>query len=319
MPLLGVSLVLLAVATPGVPRSDEDEGGKAAAEAASPRSLNGHLFAISRFLASPFSTTHLGSIAVYALAEATASRYNLRGEVVGQRSYSMAAFGNQMDFQLRLADFLAFRVSASALVFSGLDGPSAVVAGATFRTNFGGGLTAGLPLGHAVRLALVFDVGYQPAFDLTIAAGIQRAIRTGNFDSGEVFVLGKTLQLRPGLSLAWAPAKLVGIQGEVRYSYTEVEQTSSANPSGDAVDMAVFIDVDLGTVSRVPIAIAGLYRLHEPISGSSVRIEDLGGAIFYTGRPHLATGLSVTQQWFDVRPKLDTSATLGELVVRYYW
>jgi hypothetical protein len=311
---LGVWFVFLAIATPRVSRPDAEEN-----EGASPRSLNGHLFVPSRLLASPFSTTHLGITAMGALAEATASRYDLRGDVVGERDYSMAAFGTQVDYQLRLADFFALRVSGNAMVFSGIDGPSAVAVGATFRTNFGAGLTAGLPLGNVVRLAVVFDAGYQPAFDLTIGAGILRALRTGSFDSGEVFVLGKTLQLRPGLSVAWAPIPLVGITGEIRYSHTEVEKTSSENPTGDAVDMAALVDVDLGTVWPVPIAIAGLYRLQEPTSGNSVRIEDAGGAIFYTGRPHLAAGLAITQQWFDVRPRTDTSATLVDLMVRYYW
>jgi hypothetical protein len=312
---LGVWFVFLAIATPRVSRPDADEQN----EGASPRSLNGHLFVPSRLLASPFSTTHLGSISTYALAEATASRYDLRGEVVGERDYSMAAFGNQVDYQLRLADFFALRVSGSAIVFSGIDGPSAVGVGATFRTSFGAGLTAGLPLGDAVRLAVVFDAGFQPAFDLTIGAGLLRAIRTGSFDSGEVFVLGKTVQLRPGLSVAWAPIPLVGISGELRYSYTEVEKTSSENATGDAVDLAALVEVDLGTVWPVPIAIAGLYRLQEPTDGDSVRTENAGGALFYTGRPHLAAGLTVTQQWFDVRPKVDTTATLVDLTVRYYW
>jgi hypothetical protein len=312
---LGAWFVFLAIATPRVSRPDATEER----ERASPRSLNGHLFVPSRLLASPFSTTHLGSTAMYALAEATASRYDLRGEVVGERDYSMAAFGNQIDYQLRLADFFALRVSGSAMVFSGIDGPSAVAVGATFRTSFGAGLTAGLELGDVVRLAVLFDAGYQPAFDLTIGAGILRAIRTGSFDSGEVFVLGKTVQLRPGISVAWAPIPLVGITGEVRYSHTEVEQTSSENATGDAVDMAALVDVDLGTVWPVPIAIAGLYRLQEPTSGDSIRIEDAGGAIFYTGRPHLAAGLAITQQWFDVRPRVDTSATFFDLTVRYYW
>lgn len=314
MPPLGAWLVFLAIAMPAVshPEAKENEG-------VSPRSLNGHLFVPSRLLASPFSATYLSSTAVYALADATASVYNLRGEVVGQRSYSMAAFGNQIDYQLRLADWLALRVSGSALVFSGIDGPSAVAVGATFRSSFGAGLTAGLPLGNTVRLALVFDTSYQPAFDLTIGAGILRALRTGSFDSGEVFVLGKTVQLRPGLSVAWAPIPLVGITGEFRYSLTEVEQTSSENATGDAVDMAALVDVDLYTVWPVPIALAGLYRLQAPTNGNSVRIEDAGGAIFYTGRPHLAAGIAITQQWFHVRPRVDTTATLVDLMVRYYW
>jgi hypothetical protein len=233
----------------------------------------------------------------------------------------VAAFGNQVEYQLRLADWFAFRFSGNAIVFSGVTGASVVAVGATFRYNFSAGLTAGLPLGHAVRLAFVADVGYQPAFDLTIGAAILRAIETQNFNSGGALVVGKTTQFQPGASFAWAPHPAVGLSAEIRYVHTEVDQSSDQNATADAVNMAALVDFDLGAITRVPIALTALYRLQQPVSSSrnGFRVENAGGGIFYSGRVHLATGLALTYQWFDVRPHLPTTATLGQIMIRYYW
>jgi hypothetical protein len=50
-------------------------------------------------------------------------------------------------------------------------------------------------------------------------------------------------------------------------------------------------------------------------------VSNLGGGIFYTGRPHLALGLQIVARRFKVQPGVDVSwstylATVG---LRYYW
>lgn len=314
--VLWSSIAVLGTVAPGSAHP-EGEGEQAPPTT---RMLKDHIFLPSPFLASPFSTTHLGSSTMYAVATATGPQFNVQGQVIGGSDYSMAAFGNEVNYQLRLADWFAFRVYGNAIVFSGITGPAALAIGASFRYNFGLGITAGLPLGQSVRLAFVADVGYQPAFDLTIGSAILRAIQTQSFQAGEnAFISGTTVQLRPGLSVAWAPHKNVGLQAELRYVRTEVDKSGGPDTaSADAVDFAALIDVNLGSL---PIALTGLYRRQEPTStgNQAFRIEDAGLGIFYTGRPHFAAGLTITQQWFDVRPNLDTEAMLAHLIMRYYW
>jgi hypothetical protein len=316
--LVTLASVVLALAAPAL--AEPATEAEAEDVAASPRALNGHVFTPTRFLTSPFSTTHLSSDTLYAAATATGPRYDVAGRVIGGRTYSLAAFGNVIEYQYRFADFLALRVGGTAVVFSGIDGPSALVTGATFRYNLGLGLTAGYTLARVVRLAVVFDAGLAPAFDLTIAAGLLRAIQTRVFDSDAVFTLGRTVQLQPGLSVAWAPHPLVGLQGEVRYVYTEVEKSSEANATGDAVSVTALLDLDFGRISPVPLALLGFYKLQDPTEGDKqFRVENAGAGLFYTGRVHLAAGVTYTRQWFDVRPKFPTRANMLDLVVRYYW
>lgn len=314
--LLGAAALALAVASPTIGRADSgsDETG------ASYRELNGHIFTPSPFLSFPFSDTHLGSTTRYALAEASTARYDIHGNVIGERKYTLGAFGNEINYQLRLADWLALRVSGNALVFSGLSGASVVAIGASVRYNFGLGLTAGFQPAHSLRVAFVGDAGFQPAFDISVASGLLAAIQSGEFNSNAVFVTGKTFQLRPGVSLAWAPHRVIGFTGEVRYVNTQVNRSSSENATGDAMEYDALLDVDLGRVTPVPIALTGLYRLQDPLSGGKpFRIENAGAGIFYTGRPHLAAGVALTQQWFQVRPRINTTGTLTDLMVRYYW
>ena len=279
------------------------------------------MFTPSPYVVSPFSTTHLGSHTAFAYATATSSRFNLQGEVIGERDYTLAGFGNNVQYQYRFADWLAARVSGNLVLFSGIDGKSALAAGASFRYNVGLGLTSGFRLGDAIRIAFVLDAGFQPAIDLTIREAILRAIETGQADGGEdAFVLGKTVEYRPGLSFAWAPFPLVGLSAEVRYVYIDIEDSSSQDPAaGDAVDMAALVDVDFGTISSWPIALTALYRQQEPTTDEGFRIQDAALGIFYTARPHLAAGVTVTRQWFNVRPAIESTATFTHILMRYYW
>jgi hypothetical protein len=316
--MFGISVVVVAVAAPREPRA---ESTRAEETATSPRALAGHVFTPSPFVVSPFSTTHLGSHTGFAYADATSARFNLRGEVIGERDYTLAGFGNNVQYQYRFADWLAARVSGNLVLFSGTDAESALAAGASFRYNVGLGLTSGFRLGDAIRLAFVLDAGFQPAIDLTIREAILRAIETREADGGEdAFVLGKTVEYRTGLSVAWAPHPLVGLSAELRYVFIDIEDSSSQDPAaGDAVDMAALVDVDFGTVSSWPIALTALYRQQEPTTDEGFRIQNAALGVFYTARPHLAAGVTFTKQWFDIRPTIDANATFVHILMRYYW
>ena len=315
--MFGMSFVIAVAA----PRASYAESTREQETTASPRALNGHVFTPSPYVVSPFSTTHLGSHTAFAYATATSARFNLQGEVIGERDYDLAGYGNNVQYQYRFADWLAARVSGNLTLFSGIDGESALAAGASFRYNVGLGLTSGFRLGDSIRLAFVLDASFQPAIDLTIREAILRALETGEADGGgDAFVLGKTVEYRPGLSFAWAPFPLLGLSAEVRYVYIDIEDSSSQDPaSGDAVDMAVLADVDFGAISSWHIALTGLYRQQEPTDDTGFRIQNAALGIMYTARPHLAAGVTLTKQWFNIRPTLDTDASLVHILLRYYW
>ena len=309
---------VIAVAAPGASHAESTREQETAASA---RALNGHVFTPSPYVVSPFSTTHLGSHTAFAYATATSSRFNLQGEVIGERDYTLAGFGNNVQYQYRFADWLAARVSGNLVLFSGIDGESALAAGASFRYNVGLGLTSGFRLGDAIRVAFVLDAGFQPAIDLTIREAILRAIETGQADGGEdAFVLGKTVEYRPGLSFAWAPLPLLGLSAEVRYVYIDIEDSSSQDPAaGDAVDMAALVDVDFGTVSSWPIALTALYRQQEPTTDEGFRIQDAALGVFYTARPHLRGRRTVTGSGSTFARRSKPTATFMHILMRYYW
>jgi hypothetical protein len=316
--MLGMSFVVIAAVAPGAPRA---ESAREAETATSPRALNGHVFTPSPYVVSPFSTTHLGSHTGFGYATATSARFNLQGEVIGERDYDLAGYGNNVQYQYRFADWLAARVTGNLTLFSGIDGESALAAGASFRYSVGLGLTSGFRIGDSIRLAFVIDAAFQPAIDLTIREAVLRAIERGTADGGgDAFVLGKTVEYRPGLSFAWAPLPLLGLSAEVRYVYIDIEDSSSQDPSaGDAVDMAVLADVDFGAISSWNIALTGLYRQQEPTNDEGFRIQNAALGLFYTARPHLAAGVTLTKQWFNVRPTIDAEASLVHILMRYYW
>jgi hypothetical protein len=278
------------------------------------------VFTPSPYQVSPFSTTHLGSSTGYAYADATSARYDRFGNVIGERDYTLAGFSNNVQYQYRFADWLAARVAGNLILFTGIDGESVIGAGASFRYNIDVGLTSGFRIGNTMRLAAVLDASFRPALDLTIREAIIRAIETQDLPEGDAFVLGKTIEVRPGLSFAWAPSALFGLTAEARYVYIDIQDSSSEDPAaGDAVDLSAMVDVDFGAISSWNIALTGLYRQQEPTTDEGFRVQNAALGIFYTARPHLSAGVTATRQWFNLRPTVDATATIGHILMRYYW
>ena len=58
----------------------------------SPRALNGQVFQPSRIVTGPFSTTAFGMVTGFGSGEADAPRYDLQGNQIGTRKYTLGAF-----------------------------------------------------------------------------------------------------------------------------------------------------------------------------------------------------------------------------------
>jgi hypothetical protein len=122
------------------------------------------------------------------------------------------------------------------------------------------------------------------------------------------------------VSLAWAPHPAVGFVGSAAFIWSrrtsgggEKEQTGSV--------FAINGDLDLGRLTPVPIALIAVY--HWEGAGGLARLQDIGGGVFYSGRPNLQLGVEVAWRDQTVRQDVEgetpVEATLAALVLRYYW
>jgi hypothetical protein len=168
----------------------------------SQRALNGHVFIPSRYILSPFSQTLFGMGVVFGFANATGPQFSTSGpdagQVIGEQDYTYGLLGLGFEFHFKLAEWLSMRFAGAGSVFTGIDGKSVLVVGASGNVGGQAGLTAGMPIGKKARGALTFDVEYTPSIDITVAAGIIQALETNDVSSSDYFNDQNILTFVPG-------------------------------------------------------------------------------------------------------------------------
>lgn len=101
----------------------------------SQRALNGHVFIPSRYITSPFSQTLFGMGVVFGAASSTGPKFILSGpdagQVIGTDDYTYGLLGLGFEFHFKLAEWLSLRFAGAGSVFTGIDGKSVLVVGAS--------------------------------------------------------------------------------------------------------------------------------------------------------------------------------------------
>jgi hypothetical protein len=294
----------------------------------SPRALNGQVFQPSRIVTGPFSATAFGMVTGFGTGEADAPRYDLQGNQIGTKKYTLGAFEQGFNADFRLTPDIALRLDVSGLVFTGTTGRGLLVAGAS--ASFGGslGVTAGKDLGRdrKMRLAFVFDVAEQPQFSLLVANAVRNAIFNGRFDDTGLFSTVNRVAATPGLSFAYAPAPGYGIVAETRYIWTRrvSHDTEVTGRTAQGFSLGALAAIDLEPLMRWPFGVQAGFRADVPIGSpgiANVRQASLG--FFYTRRVRLALGLEALWRHGAVRPgvepTLKADAGIANLIFRYYW
>ena len=321
---LCASLVVLA---PGFARS------QSAAEApeatpypavAGGRTLNGHRFLPAADTPWPFTVTNLTSYLIVGYGETTSQFTILNQTFGGTREY--AAGGGILGYEYAFLDYFSARAHITEIIFSGINGSSALAVGTQMQLGFGFGATASLPIGDTARVGFLLDWDTSPRLGLTIAAGIRSVAQSCQQPSGcvidlsQIFASTNVHTLSPALAASWSPLRALGLTANVAYQH--VSSTGDTTVEGDAGYFAGAVDYDFGDISSVPIGLQLQASWTVPFSGNGLEhVTDLGGGIFYTGRKDLASGVQIVSRRFAVVPNVDVSwktylATMG---LRYFW
>lgn len=288
------------------------------------RVLNGHVFMPSAAVAGALTTTSFATYLVTVYGNTTGSTQI--GDQLYSGTFDYAGVGAVLGYEYAFLDHFSARFSITELVYSGINGSSALVIGTSVSTAATLGFTASLPIGDSLKLALLIDGGIGPGLALTIGSGISSIIKScqqGNCSAGngEIFGTRNSFTVTPAIAMNWAPWRPFGITANLSYTFL-TQNLNSGSVSGQAFGLGVALDFDFKAISDVPIGLQFVYTWIAPVSGTSLQhVSDLGGGIFYTGRPHLALGLQIVARRFKVSPDVNVSwstwlATLG---LRYYW
>ena len=289
------------------------------------RILNGHVFMPSAAVPNALVTTSFASYLVAGFGSTTGSfqvgSQNFSG------TYDFAGAGSVLGYEHAFGPYFSARLSINEIIYSGIDGKSATAVGT--KVQFGGllGVTASLPVGDSLRVALLLDAGSVPSLGLTVGTGIQNIVNSCgqpsgcDVDTSQLFGTTQVQTVQPAVAATWAPMRALGITGNVAYAHLSQKQHDTTFDA-DTVSLGVSTDYDFGAVSSVPLGLMLQFDWTAPVSGSGVQhVTDLGGGIFYTGREHLAVGLQLIARRFAVEQNLNVSwqtyiTTIG---LRYYW
>ena len=86
---------------------------------------------------------------VFGAASSTGPKFILSGpdagQVIGTDDYTYGLLGLGFEFHFKLAEWLSLRFAGAGSVFTGIDGKSVLVVGASGSAGGQAGLTAGMP------------------------------------------------------------------------------------------------------------------------------------------------------------------------------
>jgi hypothetical protein len=286
------------------------------------RTLNGHIFMPAADVPWPFTITSLTSDLLVAYGNTTAT-VQIRGQTFsGKMEY--AGIGGVLAYEYAFLDHFSVRAFLNDVVFSGINGRSALAVGTEFQIGAGVGVTASIPIGDTLRVGFLLDASTQPNLALTIASGLRSIVDscnqpTGcNVDTTKIFGSTTVETVQPAIAASWAPFRPLGLTANVAYQHL----TSSTDVSGDTVYLAAAADWDFRAHSTLPIGLQLQASWTVPFSGTGIQhVTDFGGGVWYTGRKELAAGFQLLSRRFAVAPNVNVSWStyIGALGLRYFW
>jgi hypothetical protein len=211
----------------------------------------------------PFTITSFTSNLVLGYGQTTGT-VQIRDEMF-EGTVKYAGTGGVLAFEYAFLDHFSARALINELVYSGINGKSALAVGTELRLGFGAGATASLPIGDTARAGFLFDFISNPSLALTVASGFRAFADSCSQPSGckvslsQILGSGNVLTIQPALAASWAPFRTLGLTANVAYQH--FSSSGAGAMSGDAVNLAVAADYDFGARSSVPVGIAAAVRL----------------------------------------------------------
>jgi hypothetical protein len=315
MTALGVVMVLLAAAADDCPPEDETLSRG--------RILNGHVFMPVDSVPVPFATTNFGSAML--LGYGTTSTNLVINGVDFSKDLQYAGTGGLLRYELSILDHFSMRAGVGTLIYSGIDGRSAVAIGSSVVFGVEAGVTGTLLVGNRVRLSLLFDFKYSPNIALTIGTAANAIISSCgspdgcSVDAGSIFSLINLATYKPAIAAAWSPWRPLGIQAFTGFTLGTTPNTTLT--TGGAMIAGGTADFDFMPLWRVPLGLQVQANATVPVMGTAIqRVTEVGGGIFYTGKKELSAGVQLAARRFAVRENVEVSwGLLATIGLRYYW
>jgi hypothetical protein len=226
-----------------------------------------------------------------------------------------------MHLQVAATDWLAVRVGAAGLAYSGINKLAALNLGATFGYSLVAGAVAGWRWGR-LRIAASVDVEYDKEYNFNIQSAINDSLQTGRVNASTLLTDTGTYAIAPGAQIAYGLHPALGAFGHARCMIARAIADGTAQGTTD-LELGGGLSVDLKPVTRVPLGFLAVYnvRLAFPTAAGAVTTANhqLGGGVFYTGRADLSLGAEVRASLLSPTGEESLTVIEGVFGLRYFW
>ncbi len=288
--------------------------------------LGGHRFILTKAFVTGFTTTYVASEVGAGYARQTVFDPGPVAGLMGEDEFSLLTGVLGADAQIRLADWIAVRFSASGLIYVGTGLLAAINSGATGAFDAQGGAVLGWTIGDW-RLGVTADLGYGYDFVILPAAIFEDA-------DAEAFSNINSFKTGGSLVASWGVTPWLGISGRFLLAYTylwQVNETTSDDGTtvettrletdGVSVGGGLMLDFDLLPVVRWPISLLTTYTpVYASVSKTTSHFLTVG--IFYSEFDSFQMGLDarlVGNRITAVAPDRENRVLTGVLTMRYLW
>ena len=291
-------------------------GVRAAADVGARRGpdARGHRFIPSEFVPGPFITTDFTTLTGLGFASAAV---NVSGSTT---AYNLGALSESMRLQVAQTSWLALRLGAAGILFSGIDQDAALNFGATFGYNVVAGATAGWRFDR-LRLAGSLDVGTSQSYTFNILSAIQQSVAASMVNASTLLTGVSTITVAPGAQAAYGFSPTLGAFGHVTFSFANAA-SGGVSQSSKALEAGGGASIDLAPDNHVPIGFLVAYNLEvdfPPGGAPSTASHQVAGGIFYTGRPDLALGMEARVSRSSPSPQVDLTVIEAVFGMHYFF
>jgi hypothetical protein len=295
----------------------------APAAAGNRRQVGGHTFLPGRATSEgPLAVSSFGVDAAFCLGTASGRVFEAGAWVPdSERSYDYGGMASTISFQSVFRDHWVLRGALVASFFSGIDGPSALVVGASAKAGGALGGEWSAAVGERFRWGLSLDLDRSPQVNILVAAAILEALKDPGASAME---LDDAFTWRPAVSAAWAPSAGLGLTGRAAYSNTSMSTDSYGTLHREAVVLGVAADLDLRQLwSELAMGASLSVTASIPVKDSISGITDVSLGLMYTGRADAAAGVVLGWQTLRLRPQypepLRSDSQYLKVLARLYW
>jgi hypothetical protein len=193
-----------------------------------------------------------------------------------------------------------------------------VVLGVQVGAGLFGRVTAGRDYGP-VHAALTFDASYAPRFGILVLEALEAATQSDGNVTASVLKEENAWTVKPGFAIAAALHPALGLTLSADYQGVWYDTNTSGWQYQSGIDAGLALDLDVGKLTRTPMAVIAAFRVTAPLGSDGVSpVIDYTVGAFYTGRPPLVLGLELGQRRFDI-DELDAVSNIAQIRVQYLW